>query len=168
MIESNGRHGLKCKKAIGRKFRHEEVNKLLKRCLDQAKLPSTLEPIGLSRKGDKKRQDSLTYTTWKNGKCLIWDFICADILCKTYVKKSSTEVGSAAAGREDKKVEKYSNLSDNYHFVPVGVETYGAYGPQGIKLVKQIGKKIQEGNGEKLSTFFLFQSTLDSGINVPP
>ena len=25
-----------------------------------------------------------------------------------------------AAGREDKKVEKYSNLSDNYHFVSVG------------------------------------------------
>ena len=36
--------------------------------------------------------------------------------------------------------------------------TYGAYGPQGIKLVKQIGKKIQEATGEKLSTFFLFQS----------
>ena len=38
------------------------------------------------------------------------------------------------------------------------VETYGAYGPQGIKLVKQIGKKNQEGTGEKLSIFFLFQS----------
>ena len=34
----------------------------------------------------------------------------------------------------DKKVEKYSNLSDNYHFVPVGIEIYGAYDPQGIKL----------------------------------
>ena len=128
------------------------------RGLDQAKLPSTLEPIGLSRKGDKKRPDGLTYTTWKNGKCLIWDSTCADTLCNTHVKKASTKVGSAAAGREDKKVEKYSNLSDNYHFVPVGVETYGAYGPQGIKPVKQIGKKIQEATGGKLSTFFLFQS----------
>ena len=34
---------------------------------------------------------------------------------------------------------------------------YGAYGPQGIKLVKQIGKKIQDATGEKLSTFYLFQ-----------
>jgi hypothetical protein len=44
--------------------------------------------------------------------------------------------------------------------VPVGIETstYGAYGPQGIKLVKQMGKKIQEATGEKLSTFSLFQS----------
>ena len=33
-------------------------------------------------------------------------------------------------------------------------EIYGAYGPQGIKLVKQIGKKIQDATGEKWSTFF--------------
>ena len=44
-------------------------------------------------------------------------------------------------GREDKKGVKYSNLSENYHFVPVIIETYGAYVPQAIKLVKQIGKK---------------------------
>lgn len=138
-------------------MRHEEVNKLIKRGLDQAKFLSTLEPVGLSRKGDKKRPDGLTYPTWKKGKCLIWDFTCADTLCKSYVKKASKEVGSAAAGREDKKVEKYSNLSD-YHFGPVGIETYGAYGPQGLKLVKQIGKKIQEATCEKLATFYLFQS----------
>ena len=94
MVESNGRHGLKCKQAHGRKTRHEEVNKLLKLGLDQAKSPSTLEPIGLSRKGDRRRPDGLTYTTWKNGKCLIWDFTCADTLCKSYVKKASKEVGS--------------------------------------------------------------------------
>ena len=34
-----------------------------------------------------------------------------------------------------------SNLSENYYFVPVGIETFGAYGPQAIKLIKQIGKK---------------------------
>ena len=53
----------------------------------------------------------------------------------------------------DPGVEKYSNLSDNYHFVPVGVKTYGIYGPQGIKLVKQISKNIQDATSEKLSTF---------------
>ena len=38
----------------------------------------------------------------------------------------------------------------------MGFETYGAYlrayGPQGIKLVKQIGKKNQDATGEKLET----------------
>ena len=78
MVESDGRHGLKCNMARGQKMRHEEVNKLIKRVLDQAKLPSTLEPIGLSRKGGNKRPDGLTYTTWKNRKCLIWDFTCVE------------------------------------------------------------------------------------------
>ena len=42
--------------------------------------------------------------------------------------------------------------------MPVGIETYGAYGPQGIKLVKQIGRKIKDATGKKLSTFYLLQS----------
>jgi hypothetical protein len=42
--------------------------------------------------------------------------------------------------------------------VPVGIETYGAYGPQALKLIKKIGKKIQEATGEKLSTFYLMQN----------
>ena len=36
MVEPNGRHGLKCKKAWGQKTRHEEVNQLIKPGLDQA------------------------------------------------------------------------------------------------------------------------------------
>ena len=72
-------------------------------------------------------------------------------------------MGSAAAGREDKKVEEYSNLSDNYNFVPIGVKTYGAYCSQGIKVTKRKfnqtdWQKIQEATGEKLSTFYLLQS----------
>ena len=39
----------------------------------------------------------------------------------------------------------------------VGIETLGAYGPQASKLIKQIGKKIQEATGEKMSTFYLKQ-----------
>ena len=42
--------------------------------------------------------------------------------------------------------------------VPIAVETFGAWGPQGAKLIKTIGKKIQDLTGEKRSTFFLFQS----------
>ena len=42
--------------------------------------------------------------------------------------------------------------------MPVGVETYGAFGPQGLKLLKKIGSKICEVTGEKRSTYFLLQS----------
>ena len=77
-----------------------------------------------------------------------YDFTCTDTLCESYVKKSSKSACSAAAEREDKKVEKYLNLSDSYYFVPVDAETYGAFGPQGLKLLKQIGKRIQVVTGE--------------------
>ena len=87
-------------------MRHEEVNKLIKRGLDQANISSTLEPVGLSRAGDGKRPDGLTLPTWLNGKCLIWDFTVADTLCNSYVKKASKVACSAAEDREKKKVEK--------------------------------------------------------------
>jgi len=139
-------------------MRHEEVNKLIKRGLDQAKITSKLEPIGLSRSGDGGRPDGLTFTKWSEGKCLIWDFTCADTLCDSYVKKASKEACSEQLIEKTKKIEKYSNLSDNYYFIPVGAETYGAFGPQGLNLLKQIGKKIQVVTGEKRSTYYLFQS----------
>ena len=44
-------------------MQHEEVNKLIKRGLDQAKITSTLEPVGLSRDCDGKRPDGLTLPT---------------------------------------------------------------------------------------------------------
>ena len=159
MVQPNGRHGLACKKQLGRRSRHDECNKLIKRALDQAKIPSMLEPPGLTRSStDKKRPDGLTLTTWQNGKSLIWDFTCADTLCDSYVRKSSKEPCSAAESRENKKVEKYKELAENYHFIPVGAETYGSLGPQGSKFLKDIGRKIKEVTGEKLSTFFLMQS----------
>ena len=65
--------------------------------------------------------------------------------------------GSAAEFRETEKSKHYKDLS-NYHFVPVATETFGAWGPEGHKLIREIGKKVQEVTGEKRSTFYLFQS----------
>ena len=45
-----------------------------------------------------------------------------------------------------------------YIFVPVGVETFGSWGPEGSKLIRSIGKKVIDVTGEKRSTSFLFQS----------
>ena len=155
-VEPNARHGLACKKQLGKWSRHNEVNNLIKRGLVQAKITATLEPTNLSTLNGK-RPDGITYTTWKQGKPLIWDFTCCDTLCDSYVKSSSRCASSAAALREDQKINHYKDLT-NYFFVPVAVETYGAWGPRGIKLIKEIGKKMREITGEKRSTFFLSQS----------
>ena len=51
----------------------------------------------------------------------------------------------------------YKDLT-NYHFIPVAVETFGAWGSQGLNLIKDIGRRIQDVTGEKRSTFFLLQN----------
>ena len=42
--------------------------------------------------------------------------------------------------------------------MPVAVETFGAWGSQGLKLIKEIGRKISDVTGERRSTFFLLQN----------
>ena len=79
-------------------------------------------------------------------------------MCATYVKSSSKEASSAANLREDHKITKYANLSSNYHFEPVAIETFGSWGTSGLKLIKEIGKKLKDITGENRSTFFLSQN----------
>ena len=60
--------------------------------------------------------------------------------------------------RETIKSTKYTELAQTYCFIPIGIETFGSWGSEGHKLVKEIGKKVMEETGEKRSAFFLFQS----------
>ena len=111
----------------------------------------------MSRK-DGKRPDGLTLTTWKSGKCLLWDTTVADTVCQSYVEQCSKKAGAAAEAREVIKSSKYTDLSETYCFTPIGIETFGSWGIEGHKLVKEIGKKVMEETGEKQSASFLFQS----------
>ena len=92
-----------------------------------------------------------TKKSWKSGKNLIWAVTVADTLCQSYVNQCSKLAGAAADLREDNKNSKYKELAENYCFVPVGIETLGAWGTEGHKLVKQIGEKVAEETGEKKS-----------------
>ena len=78
------------------------------------------------------------FSSWKNGKCLIWDATVADTLCTSYVSQCSKNPGAAADARETIKNSHYEELSNNYCFVPVGIETFGSWGFEGHKLVKEI------------------------------
>ena len=100
----------------------------------------------------------MTLTTWKQGKCLIWDATVADTLCQSYVYQSSKNPGAAAEIRENEKNKKYQDLAKDYFFVPIGIETYGSWGTEGLKLIKTIGQKLKEATGERQSTFFLTQN----------
>ena len=89
---------------------------------------------------------------------MIWDFTCADTLCQSYVDQCSNIAGAAAEFREKTKTKHYKELANDYWFIPVAAETFGSWGSDGHKLVKEIGKKVMEETGEKRSSFYLFQS----------
>ena len=40
----------------------------------------------------------------------------------------------------------YDKLSRNYIFVPIAVETFGSWGPKGLKFIKEIGKEDSRKN----------------------
>ena len=76
----------------------------------------------------------------------------------TSILQCSKNPGAAAEIREIEKTKKYQELANDYHFIPIGIETYGSWGPEGLKLIKTIGKKLKEETGERRSTFYLFQN----------
>ena len=156
MVEQNGRHGLSCKKQVGRISRHNEINDLIKRALVQANISAVTEPPGLFR-SDGKRPDGMTHFPWKRGKNLVWDVTVCDTLCSSYVLKCSKSPSSAADTRETSKKLKYKSLAEDYHFTPIAIETFGAWGTESHKIIKEIGKKVMETTGEKRSTFYLTQ-----------
>ena len=100
----------------------------------------------------------MTLFPFKEGRSLVWDFTCIDTLAKSYLKETAVKSGAAAEKAEIAKLSKYEELQKDYYMVPVAVETFGAWGPEGTCLIKTIGGKIQALTGEKRATFFLFQS----------
>ena len=154
-VDSTGRHGLSCRKSAGRLSRHNAVNDLLKRALQSAEIPSRLEPRSLARQDDK-RPDGMTLVPWSNGRCLAWDFTCPDTLAPSHLNSAVTGHGVVANESEDKKI-KYACLTSSFHFVPVAIETLGAFGEEAQSFLHQLGRRISTLTGERRATEFLWQ-----------
>ena len=58
---------------------------------------------------------------------------------------------------EKQKSQKYSHLCTTYYFSPFAVETSGAFGPEALSLLSDIGRLIQAETGEPKSYQFLLQ-----------
>ena len=65
------------------------------------------------------------------------------------------EAGKTAFWAEENKFTTYGNaLRDDYHFVPIAVETFGSWGPIGHKFITDIGRT----KNNPMSTSFIFQA----------
>ena len=58
-VDSLGQHALSCRKNPGRVQHHAQINDLIHRALIRAEVPSSKEPLGLTR-DDGRRPDGLT------------------------------------------------------------------------------------------------------------
>src|SRR5208337_5510036 len=155
-VDCNGVHGLSCLYSAGTHSRHGAINEIVRRSLVSASVPAVLEPPGLDR-GDGKRPDGLTLLPWKQGKALVWDVTCVDTLAISHLPGCSTQAGKAAEEAEALKRVKYRSLEDRYIFYPLGMETFGAWGPAAKELISAIGNRIKERTGEPRSSEFLRQ-----------
>ena len=97
--------------------------------------PAKLEPSGLSKDGSK-RPELVHLLKFQDR-----DSTCSDTLAPSHVEKSSIEAGKTAVWAEENKFTTYGNaLRDDYHFVPIAVETFGSWGPIGHKFITDIGR----------------------------
>jgi len=93
---------------------------LINRALIRAEIPSSKEPLGLSRY-DGKRTDGLTLVPWYSGHSATWDATVVHTLTASYVAQSAVQAGKAAEIAADRKSAKYSGLSSSHIFIPVAV-----------------------------------------------
>ena len=104
-----------------------------------------------------KRPDGATIAPWKSGRPLVWDATCPDTYAASYVIQSTSEVRAVAKLAETKKRDKYLAIARSHHFVPVAVETSGAFGPEALELFDDIARRIRIVSQEVKSRAFLFQ-----------
>jgi hypothetical protein len=155
-VDKFGLHGLSCQKSKGRLIRHATINDIIHRGLSTANIPSTLEPIGCNNI-DNKRPDGMTMIPISRGKPWIWDFTCRDTYAQSYINQTSLEAGKAAKLAEELKRNKYSNLLDQFHFIPIAIETSGVFGNEAKSFIKWLGNKIYEVTKDRRCHAFLVQ-----------
>ena len=57
-----------------------------------------------------------------------------------------------------KKIRKYDRLLTNYHFIPIAIQTFGAWGKEGLKFIKEVGRKITQISNDKNATNHIIQA----------
>jgi len=70
---------------------------------------------------------------------------------------TSRRPGAAAAKAEAKKFATYNAIPSQYTFCPFAVETLGPFGDYSLKLIKDLGSRLQASSGDRRSTSFLTQ-----------
>ena len=97
--------------------------------------------VGLSR-DDDKRPDGATLIPWVRGKAVTWNVTVVDTFAQSYIGDTSNLTGAAANHAATLKTSKYVNITDTNIFVPIVIETGGAWDQQSIEFIQELEKRI--------------------------
>ena len=131
------------------------MNEIICKALTASNFVARSELDGIVR-NDDKRPDGVTMTPWKRGRFLAWDATIPDTLASSHVGNTGRTAGSAATAAEAVKERKYSNLIQNFAFMPIAIETFGTYGPQARRFIQELGNHLKISTGDALALWDLF------------
>ena len=94
---------------------------------------------------------------FSDGKNLCWDATCSDSYSKSAIGDTAHTPGHAANKAEVRKRHTYRNLTAQYRFEPVAVETTGALGESSGRFISELGRRITEKTKDKRETHWLRQ-----------
>ena len=155
-VDARGFHGFVCKRAPGRALRHHALNDVITRAFTSTGIPVTKEPTGLFRT-DGKRTDGMNLIPWQAGRPVVWDVTVTCTLADSYVHASAREAGAAAEIAATRKTPKYADMSSQYSFHPIAVETLGALNESARDLIRDVGRRIALISGDERESSFLSQ-----------
>ena len=147
---ADGLHALICPKIKHCLTRHNNFNVLVKEALKTAKIPSTLESVGLLRK-EVRRPDGLTLIPWSVGRTLAWDFTCVSRLANSNVQSEALPGSTPASKAETRKRRFYSDLPTIVHFEPITIDTPGAIGRTSLIFLQNLASLVDTVTGDLIS-----------------
>jgi len=86
-----------------------------------------------------------------------WDFTCPDTLATSHLNRAVTGPGEVANEAEQRKVEKYADLTTRYQFISIAIETLGPVGAEANSFFQELGRRIVAVTAEPRSMTFLWQ-----------
>jgi len=81
----------------------------------------------------------------------------AHTLAESYMSTVSLTPGGVAELAANRKLDKYSCISQSYIFQPIAFETLGPINDSGQSFLNELGRRISHVSGDKRETAFLFQ-----------
>lgn len=113
-----------------------------------ARIPSILEPAGLSR-SDGKRPDGVTIAPWKSGRPLVGMSHVQTLLQHRmryswqHRRRQLGAVTLHAALAEKKMKTKYETIAQTHLFCPIAIETSGVFGiPDAYAILCDLARRI--------------------------